>query len=248
MRKYIFPLIAAIEAVAILCLCTAFILQENAPPPDSLSVYSAPDICETVWPEEKQPFSASNSQYGEREALFMRFGSGPVDLCCLGDSITQKFEWQDAFPGWRVANRGIGSDTTAGILARLDSVVKLEPKVISLMAGINDIAGERTPDEIEATYRAILDELHQQLPDTKIIVSSVLPVTSAHPIQAEDILAVNERLETLCKEEGIPYLDMFSAFSDEENDLRPEYALDKVHLNPQGYALWLSYLVDALTN
>ena len=114
------------------------------------------------------------------------------------------------------------------------------------MAGINDIALKRTPDEIEATYRAILDTLAQEIPDTKIIVSSILPVTSSHAIQPEEILAVNHRLELLCEEKRIPYLNLFSAFADENNYLKLEYALDNVHLTPQGYALWLSYLCPAL--
>lgn len=245
----ILAVLCAAEACLILCLSIVVISFTNGPPPVDVSgssdLYARPDLSETVWPEEKQPF-LSNSQYREREALFMRFGSAPVDLCCLGDSITQKFEWQDAFPDRRVANRGIGSDTTEGILARLDSVVRLEPKVISLMAGINDVAQGRTPDEIEATYRSLLEELRLRLPDTEVIVSGLLPVTAAHPIQAADILAVNERLEALCAEEDVSYLDLFSAFAGENGCLLPEYALDYVHLSPQGYALWLSYLTPAL--
>ena len=51
-----------------------------------------PVLTSAVWSEEKQSFADSNPQYQEREALFTRFCEGPVDLCCLGDSITQKFE------------------------------------------------------------------------------------------------------------------------------------------------------------
>lgn len=145
-----------------------------------------------------------------------------------------------------MANRGIGSDTTEGILARLDSVVMLEPKVISLMAGINDLAQGRTPDEIETTYRTLLEELRLRLPNTNVIVISLLPVTASHSIQAADILAVNERLKALCAEERVLYMDLFSAFADENGHLLPEYALDYVHLTPQGYAIWLSYLCQAL--
>lgn len=130
----------------------------------------------------------------------------------------------------------------------MDSVVKLEPKVISLMAGVNDLAAGRAPDEIGATYRILIDKLREQLPDTKMIVSSVLPVTSEHSIQPEDILALNRCLDALCKEKGIFYLDMFSDFADENNHLKSDYALDTVHLTSQGYALWLSYLVQPLAD
>ena len=209
-------------------------------------LYREPNLSELIWSEEKYPFADQNWQYYEREALFMRFASGTVDLVCLGDSITQKFEWGDAISDRRVANRGIGSDTTVGILARLDSVIKLKPKTVSIMVGINDIQLNRTPDEIEISYRSILDTLTQALPDTKIVVSCVLPVAEAHPIQTEEILEVNRRVKCLCAEMSTPFLDMFDAFADENKHLKTEYDLDTVHLTPQGYALWLSYLVHEL--
>lgn len=169
-----------------------------------------------------------------------------VDLVCFGDSITQKFEWADALPGIRVANRGIGSDTTEGMLARIDSVAALSPRVISLMAGINDLLSN-TPDETIVTYRALLTALRQQLPDTQIIVTSVLPVSESHSIPAENIVALNNLLKPLCEEFGITYLDLFNEFADEFGNLLPVYDLDGVHLTVQGYLLWLSKLSPVFT-
>lgn len=183
----LWPILCAAEAAMLLCLCIAFILNTNAPPPVDIStlyadLYAEPDLSETVWPEEKEPFAAAGIRYREREAAFMRFPGGPVDLCCLGDSITQQFEWQDAFPGLRAANRGIGSDTTSGILARLDSVAATEPKVLSLMAGANDMGEEGwMPEGIASNFRMILEELHTRLPETKFLVNSMLPTSAAHP-------------------------------------------------------------------
>ena len=246
-RFRFWPVLCAIEAAALLCLCTVFILHTNAPPPaDILTLYAEPDLSETVWPEEKEPFAAAGIRYREREAAFMRFPGGPVDLCCMGDSITQQFEWRDAFPGLRVASRGIGGDTTSGILARLDSVAATEPKVISLMAGANDMGEEGwTPEGIAANFCTILVELHSRLPEAKFIVSSMLPTSASHPNRPEDMLAVNAELAVLCEEMDIVYLDMFQAFADENGDLQPAYSLDGIHLTSTGYALWLSYLAPA---
>ncbi|MEG1875100.1 MAG: GDSL-type esterase/lipase family protein, partial [Angelakisella sp.] len=99
----------------------------------------------------------------------------------------------------------------------------------------------------EASYREILSQLQEALPDAQIIVTSVLPVTAAHAIHASEILDLNERLEVVCQEEQVTYLDLFTAFSDEENCLRAEYALDDVHLTVQGYRLWLSTLDTMLS-
>lgn len=175
----------------------------------------------------------------------MRFSSGPVDLCCLGDSITQKFEWQDAFPGLRVSNRGIGSDTTGGIRARLDSVKALQPSVISLMAGINDL-GSCSPEEAAASYALLLDALAEELPDAAVIVSSVLPVSAKNAVDNQNVRSLNAAIEALCRERGMLYLDLYGEFAGDDGCLRPEYALDNVHLTPAGYSLWLSRLAPAI--
>ena len=211
------------------------------------ALYAQPDLSETQWPEGKIPFMESNPQYAEREARFMRFSGESADLCCLGDSITQLFEWQDAFPGLRVVNRGIGSDTTAGILARLDSVAATNPKVVSIMAGSNDTAQEGwTPEGVGENFTAILEALHTRLPDTTVIVSSMLPTSAAHPLRSEDIGAINQELKARCGELNVVYLDLFQLFADEEGNLRPEYNRDGIHLTPAGYALWLSHLAPAV--
>lgn len=199
-----------------------------------------------VWGSVKQAVAATNAQYRERESFFSYFYSAPTELVCLGDSITQKFEWQDALPQYEVKNRGIGSDTTLGALARLDSIALLKPQIISLMIGINDLAQNRTIDSIEHTYQTLLDNIYELMPDTTIIVTSVLPVTEDHTIRSEDILELNKRIQALCLERGIVYLDLFADFSDENGHLKQAYAMDSVHLSAQGYALWLEHLVRAL--
>lgn len=207
-------------------------------------MYAEPDLSEPAWSAEKEPFR-SNGWYNEREALFMRFSSGPVDLCCLGDSITQKFEWQDALPGLRAANRGIGSDTTEGIRARLDSVKLLQPSMISLMAGINDLV-QRGPEEVTASYALLLDALAKELPDATVIVNSVLPVSDSHPIDNQNVRALNAAIEALCQERGLRYLDLYDGFAGEDGCLKNSLTTDGVHLTPAGYALWLSKLAPAL--
>lgn len=175
----------------------------------------------------------------------MVFQPEDVDLVCLGDSITQKFEWQDVFPGWKVANRGIGSDTTEGILARLDSVSALDPTIISLMVGINDL-GSSTPEETAVSYAALLDALAVKLPNAVVVVSGLLPVAEAHPINNQNVQALNTALKELCRERSLTFLDLYEAFAGKEGNLRPEYALDNVHLSAEGYRMWLSYLIPAL--
>lgn len=228
------------------CLCIALLLNVLVPPGgDTLRfpVYT-PMQGDFSWPEEKIPFTQTNSHYQEKEALYMTFHF-PADLVFFGDSITQKFEWSDAFPKWRVANRGIGSDTTAGMTARLDSIVALSPRAISLMAGINDLVSH-TPEETIESYRILLTALHNQLPDTQVIVTSVLPTSESHVVASVNIISLNTMLKRLCQELDVYYLDVFHDFADDKGNLRPEFDLDGIHLTVQGYLLWLSYLSPEL--
>lgn len=196
--------------------------------------------------EEQQGPASINGQYSARLAYFEQFRQENVDICFLGDSITERLDWQDAYPSLRVSNRGIGSDTTLGILARLDDVVAQSPRVISLLAGINDISGGRTAEDIITTYGELLDELSLRLPNTAIIVTSVLPVTASHPIDNRDVTALNALLRLLCEEKGVTYIDVYAAFCNADGHLITDLAADNIHLNVSGYLIWLRALDDAL--
>jgi hypothetical protein len=62
-----------------------------------------------------------------------------AEVVMLGDSLTELGEWQEMFPEVKIANRGISSDMTSGILERLDEVMEARPRKVFLMAGINDL-------------------------------------------------------------------------------------------------------------
>lgn len=212
-------------------------------------MYAEATVDQIIFSQEKEVYTAQNSWYDERERLFSWAAlqaNRAVDVVFWGDSITQKIEWADFFPGLTVANRGIGSDTTSGVLARLDSVIALKPIVVSCMIGINDIAQGYTTEEIVQSYQKIFTQLRKELPEVQIIVNSVLPVTKDHIIQNKSVVVLNQALSSMCEEENVTYLDIYYGFIDEEGDLRPEYALDMVHLTARGYAKWFESLVPVI--
>lgn len=77
--------------------------------------------------EYKPIYESLNSEFSHNKIVF------------LGDSITYRFPWHEAFDGQAI-NRGIGSDTTVEILNRIDEIAKLNPKVVLVMVGINDLS------------------------------------------------------------------------------------------------------------
>lgn len=212
---------------------------------DFVPTYSESAAADLPLSQEKQEFAAQNDQYLERERLFMWYAAQehePIDVVFLGDSITQKFEWSEVFPGLTVVNRGIDSDTTAGALARLDSVTALSPKVVSCLLGINDISSGRSVEDIRETYAEIFDTLRSELPSVHIIVTSVFPVTKNHPIDNESVILLNQALAELCAEKDVLFLDIYDSFVDASGNLSPAYAIDLVHLSIQGYLQWLRVL------
>lgn len=107
--------------------------------------------------------------------MFQTFSTNTADIAFVGDSLTERCEWGEYFPNQKVVNRGIGSDTTDGVLHRLDTVVNVNPRKIYLMVGINDLSQDVKQEQIVENYNGILTQLKQSLPNTEIIVESVLP-------------------------------------------------------------------------
>lgn len=178
----------------------------------------------------------------------------------MGNSIT--IGWLNSrpefFKGKPYVNRGISGQTTPQMLLRFrQDVVDLKPKVMVLLAGTNDIAGNTGP----MTLEEILDNIKSmsevaKANDIEVVLSSVLPAYD-YPWRPglkpnEKIPALNEMIKNYAEEAGHIYLDYFSAMADDRNGLPKEYANDEVHPTPEGYAVMEPMvekaIAEALTN
>lgn len=183
-----------------------------------------------------------NAQYTQRETMFEMTYLEHADIVFLGDSITQRGEWQEYYPGYVVANRGIDSDVTEGVLNRLDPVIDLQPQQIYLMIGINDIRQGVDESKTVANYAQILDTLKESLPECEIIIESVLPVRSTTGIDNKDVQALNLEIQRMADERNLTYIDIYNKLVDANNDLPTDYSMDGVHMTGAGYAIWLQAL------
>jgi lysophospholipase L1-like esterase len=165
----------------------------------------------------------------------------------FGDSITDIWKLEQYFPGKPYVNRGIGGQTTPQMLVRFrQDVMELKPKVVVILAGTNDIAGNTGPmrnEDIEADLASMaeLAKAHGMA----VVMSSILPVHNYTP-KSQDffaqrpgarILEVNRWLKDYCAKNGIVYLDYFSAVVDEKGLLKAELAEDGLHPNDAGYKI-----------
>ncbi|TDH28537.1 sialate O-acetylesterase [Segetibacter sp. 3557_3] len=188
--------------------------------------------------------------YSQKVSHFRLLPNTPGEIIFLGNSITDIGEWTETWQNLRVKNRGISSDNTFGVLARLDEIVESKPSKIFILIGINDIA-RNTPDSvILSNYKKIIQRIESASPRTIIYVQSILPTNDAytafirHQHKDEHIRFINKRLESMCKGSKLIYVDLYSRFIDAQGKLDKRYTNDGLHLTGEGFALWKTILLE----
>ena len=164
----------------------------------------------------------------------------------FGDSITQGWgtDFKQAFPGMKLANRGIGGDTTRGMLLRLkEDVLSLHPRTVVMLMGTNDIEVGIPADAIGRNFAKIVAALKAHDPKMPVIVCRIFPSAAAKKRPKETILAVNALFDAAVKDDPqFTVLDTYALFADAEGDALPALFPDLLHLNAAGYAKWASAL------
>jgi lysophospholipase L1-like esterase len=166
----------------------------------------------------------------------------------FGDSITDLWKIEEYFPGKPYINRGISGQTTPQMLVRYrQDVIELHPKVVVILAGTNDIAGNTGPmrlEDIEANYASLAELARAN--SIRVMFSSVLPVHNYTPKSQslfagrppEKILELNRWLKNYAAAHPDSlYLDYFSAMVDEKGLLKRDLAEDGLHPNAVGYKI-----------
>ena len=181
-------------------------------------------------------FRADNAKIGLPKANENR-------VVFMGNSIT--IGWLNIMPeffeGKPYINRGISGQTTPQMLLRFrQDVIALQPKVVVILAGTNDIAGNTGPSTLEMIADNIksMAEL-AKAHGIKVVISSTLPAYD-YPWKpglepAGKIVALNKMLKEYSEQNGHVYLDYFSVMADERKGLPKKFANDEVHPTKLGY-------------
>jgi lysophospholipase L1-like esterase len=187
------------------------------------------------------------ARYRDANAALPAPTAGENRVVFFGDSITDIWKLDESFPGKPYVNRGIGGQTTSQMLVRFrQDVIDLQPKVVVILAGTNDIAGNSGPisnEDIEANYASLAELARAH--NVRVIFSSVLPVHNYTPKSLdffaqrpmERILALNKWLKNYCDQNNLIYLDYFPAMIDDKGLLRKDLADDGLHPNKAGFAI-----------
>lgn len=156
---------------------------------------------------------------------------GEIDVAFIGDSLTDGYDLKSYYPEFTVINRGIGGDTTHGVLARLDeSVIVPEPRVIVMMIGTNNLW------DMFSDYEHILTKIKTELPHTDVVLVSIPPSSLDYADRNGQIAVNNVKIASLAEKYGYTYVDVFTPLLDfEVDELRAEYTTDGIHFTPLGY-------------
>jgi lysophospholipase L1-like esterase len=206
-------------------------------------------------PEISNAQDWANIKYYQKENAKLGLPSpGEKRIVFMGNSITEA--WANFNPSLfsdrSYVNRGISGQTTPQMLARFQTdVIDLQPNILIILAGTNDIAGNTGP----MTIKEISDNIKSMVEQAKsngiqIVLSSVLPVydypwnPGLNP--ADKIITLNEILKNYAQQNKIFYLDYFSSMVDERNGLKKAYSNDGVHPNEEGYKIMTKLVKKAI--
>jgi lysophospholipase L1-like esterase len=186
------------------------------------------------------------ARYREANSTVAPPAAGENRVVFMGDSITDAWarRFAEDFPGKLYLGRGISGQTTPQMLIRFrPDVIALRPKVVVILAGTNDIAGNTGPMTLEMIEDNLvsMSEL-AKANGIRVVLASVLPVCDYHQNQTtrrppEKILALNAWIQDYAAKNGFTYLDYYPSMLDEQKMLRREITNDGLHPNPAGYQI-----------
>ena len=171
--------------------------------------------------------------------------AGEQRVVFMGNSITEAWApyFPAHFPGKPYVGRGISGQTTPQMLVRFrQDVIALQPRVVVILAGTNDIAGNTGPTTLEviAANIASMTEL-AQAHGIRVVLGSVLPAYD-YPWKrglepGPKIVALNAMLQRYAAKAGAVWVDFHTPMADARQGLRAELSPDGVHPNEAGYRI-----------
>jgi lysophospholipase L1-like esterase len=161
----------------------------------------------------------------------------------LGDSITENWAQEPFIAGNpHYVCRGIGGQTTQQMLVRFRAdVIELQPGLVHIMAGTNDVAGNNGPEsdaDIEDAIESMVELARAH--HIRVVLASIPPAADFewHPGLEPSlrIQRLNSWIKSYASQQGIAYVDYWPALATEKGTMKSTLSIDGVHPNPQGYS------------
>ena len=166
-----------------------------------------------------------------------------VSIAFLGDGLTVGGQWENWFPEYNILNLAVAGNTTDDVLGALDAVVELRPNAIVIGVGTNDLGWRKSDEYVVRNLETIMHSLRKRLPETRIMVQSLLPRGKDF---AETIRSINRHIWQYAPTQYVRYLDLWPALATPEGELGPDFTNDQLHLTDAGYEAWVNELRPGL--
>ncbi|MBR5465343.1 MAG: GDSL family lipase [Alistipes sp.] len=192
--------------------------------------------------------SGFGDYYDCRLAAHRKAGMPTGAVVWMGDSLTEQAWWGFLTKESPIVNRGIGGDNTRGMLARLPEILDFAPRKIFLMAGVNDLSGNRPVEEVAGNVRKMLEMIRERVPGCQVYLQSVITPNNdvlayAYIKNKQHLMrALNKEYQAMCEEGLATWVDLTPLMHNEQGELKEELTKDGIHLHPEAYEIWVAHL------
>lgn len=228
-KKRVIVILCAILALALLAYGIFFFLHQL---PEKQKKAEQERLVREYYENKLSLYRTQNDAFDDYE----------VDVAFIGDSLTDGYDLARYYPQYITANRGIGGETTHGLLDRMQvSAYDLKPKVTVLLIGGNNL------DSMLNDYEALLIGMRDNLPKTKIVLVSLTAMGGDWAHKNKTAAYNNAIIKRLADKYGFAFVDLFTPLLDEQSgEIRAAYTTDGAHLTPLGYEVFTNILTPVL--
>jgi lysophospholipase L1-like esterase len=163
----------------------------------------------------------------------------------VGSSSISLWATAEAFAGKPVVNRGFGGSDLSDVAHYYDQVIApYAPAQIFLYAGDNDVARDKSAQQVFEDYRELAERVTRDFPDTQLVFLSIKPSKARWALWPE-MQEANELIRQFTEAHpNLAYADVASVLLDENGLPRDAFIEDGLHLNEEGYRLWQAVLAS----
>jgi lysophospholipase L1-like esterase len=188
-----------------------------------------------------------NPTYALQQAMFDIYKTRQADVVMFGNSLTHGAAWNELLGRSNVVERGIPADGLYGYEARINSIYKLNPKIVFIMGGLNDIYSWTPVEDIFAVYIRIIKGLK-----SKNIIPVIQSTTYATKTYGKDwggtpegnfgrnreVDKLNKLLSDYARKNNIDYVDINSLTATKDGFLNPDLTYDGIHFKAEAFKIW----------
>ncbi len=190
-------------------------------------------------------------QEGIRKNYFKNREADENAIVWTGDSLTEGWKTlKTDFPKYKVANRGVGGDTSRGVLFRFPiEVLALNPQMVFICAGANDMTAHGNPADTLYNLEEMVKLAREYNPKMPVIFSTLPPSSNPQaPLKPNSRETVNAGIKALGEKYANVYVYDFSAACMDASGQQnlSLFGKDRLHVAGPGYVIWAKGLTEII--